>query len=100
MSNLTKILVATRDEFGLAPWSRLHAYDCERDVEAEIGKKMAKRVAEQCGPYELKELQERIKELECELSSVEEWDGDTQDDIHDALSYFSCIQSILIKKEP
>lgn len=46
-------------------------------------------IAKHCGVPELAEIEARIVALEGELATVEEWDGDTQDDIHSAISRFS-----------
>ncbi|WP_434698801.1 hypothetical protein [Pseudomonas sp. D1-1] len=43
-------------------------------------------IATQCGAAELAEIQERILKLRAELEIVEEWDGETQDDLHLAIS--------------
>ncbi|WP_434628521.1 hypothetical protein J3P84_05410 [Pseudomonas sp. Z1-29] len=43
-------------------------------------------IATQCGAAELAEIQERILKLRAELEIVEEWDGDTQDDLYLAIS--------------
>jgi len=43
-------------------------------------------IATQCGAAELAEIQERIIKLRAELEIVEEWDGDTQDDLYFAIS--------------
>lgn len=46
-------------------------------------------IAEQCGKEEIAEIEARIASLKAELATVEEWDGDTQDDIHFAIFRFS-----------
>ena len=46
-------------------------------------------IAEQCGAAEIEEIEQRIARLRAELETVEEWDGDTQDDIHLAISSFT-----------
>lgn len=43
-------------------------------------------IATQCGPAEIAEIQERIIKLRAELETVEEWDGDSQDDLYFAIS--------------
>jgi hypothetical protein len=45
-------------------------------------------IAEQCGADEVAELRSRIQQLRRELENVEEWDGDTQDDINSAIYFF------------
>ena len=46
-------------------------------------------IASHCGPSEIEEIKARIIALKEELATVEEWDGDTQDDIHFAIARFS-----------
>lgn len=46
-------------------------------------------VAKQCGDEDIADIQERIASLKAELASVEDWDGDTQDDINVAIFRFS-----------
>lgn len=46
-------------------------------------------IAKQCGTSEIAEIRQRIARLRAELETVEEWDGDTQDDIHLAISRFT-----------
>ena len=46
-------------------------------------------IAKQCGASEIGEIEQRIARLRAELETVEEWDGDTQDDIHLAISRFT-----------
>jgi len=45
-------------------------------------------IAERCQADEIAEIRERIDSLKLELASVEEWDGDTQDEINIAISKF------------
>ncbi|WP_447800373.1 hypothetical protein [Pseudomonas kilonensis] len=42
-------------------------------------------IAKHCGALEIEEIKQRIARLQTELETVEEWDGDTQDDIHFAI---------------
>ena len=46
-------------------------------------------IATHCGDAEIAEIKERIASLKAELATVEKWDGDTQDEIHIAISRFS-----------
>uniref|UniRef100_UPI0025E4D29A hypothetical protein n=1 Tax=Sulfurovum sp. TaxID=1969726 RepID=UPI0025E4D29A len=46
-------------------------------------------IASECGKSEVKEIIERLDALSSEKTEVEEWDGDTQDDIWRAQSGFS-----------
>ena len=51
-------------------------------------------IAVQCGPTELAEIHIRIAKLRAELEAVEEWDGDTQDDIHIAINFFTQLAAL------
>jgi len=46
-------------------------------------------IASQCGPAEIAEIEERIAALIAELGTIEEWDGETLDDINIAIYRFS-----------
>ena len=46
-------------------------------------------IATHCGAPEVAESETRIAALKAALATVEAWDGDTQDDIHFAISRFS-----------
>jgi len=46
-------------------------------------------IADQRGREEIAEIEARIASFRAELATVEEWDGDTQDDIHFAIYRFS-----------
>lgn len=46
-------------------------------------------IAQQCGDEEVAEIRDRIDALKVELLTVEEWDGDTQDEIHLAIAHFT-----------
>lgn len=46
-------------------------------------------IAAQCGAAEIAEIQDRIASLNSELASIEEWDGDAQDEIHIAIYRFT-----------
>lgn len=48
-------------------------------------------IANRCGVDEIAEIKARIEALKTELESVEEWDGDTQDEIHMAIARFSML---------
>ena len=74
MSHLQQLLVEAKK--GLEPWEKIP------DSELQW-------VANQCKAPELAEIQERIGALKAELTTVEEWDGDTQDDINLAIAFFA-----------
>jgi len=48
-------------------------------------------IAKQCGGDEIADIRSRIEALKTELASVEEWDGDTQDEINGAIFRFSLL---------
>ncbi|RMV29375.1 hypothetical protein ALP12_200158 [Pseudomonas savastanoi pv. phaseolicola] len=74
MSNLRTLIVNAR--FGLS-------------VQEKISDEGWQAIARQCGAPEFEEIEQRITRLRAELETVEEWDGDTQDDIHLAISSFT-----------
>lgn len=74
MSNLQKLIVNARS--GLS-------------VQEKISDAGWQAIARQCGTAEIEEIELRIARLRAELETVEEWDGDTQDDIHLAISSFT-----------
>ena len=74
MSSLQSILLEAKE--GLSPWERLPATRC-------------RQIAVQCGPEEICEIHDRIASLKAELLTVEDWDGDTQDDINMAIAFFN-----------
>ncbi|AVE06486.1 MULTISPECIES: hypothetical protein [Pseudomonas] len=58
-------------------------------VQEKISDEDWQAIAKQCGASEIAEIEQRIARLRAELETVEEWDGDTQDDIHLAISRFT-----------
>lgn len=58
-------------------------------VQEKISDAYWQAIAKQCGASEIAEIEQRIVRLRAELETVEEWDGDTQDDIHLAISKFT-----------
>lgn len=80
MSRLQNLLLRAKE--GLQPWERIP------DSKLPL-------IAAQCGAAELAEIRERIDSLKAELVTVEEWDGDTQDDIHRAIHFFSSIADLV-----
>ncbi|MGY2292730.1 hypothetical protein ACW9H6_25745 [Pseudomonas sp. SDO528_S397] len=71
MSNLQNLIVNARS--GLA-------------LDEKISDEAWQAIAEQCGAAE---IEQRIASLRADLETVEEWDGDTQDDIHLAIYRFT-----------
>lgn len=55
-------------------------------------------IASRCGLEELATLRQRIADLEAELETVEDWDGDTRDDIHNALLMFRQIAAAVANR--
>ncbi len=79
MSNLQSLLLTAKEGLALGqsiPQSRWPA------------------IAAKCGPAELAEIHIRIAKLRAELEAVEEWDGDTQDDIHIAIDFFAQLAAL------
>ena len=74
MSNLQNLIVNARS--GLA-------------LDEKISDDSWQAIAKQCGAAEIAEIEQRIVSLRAELETVEEWDGDTQDDIHLAIYSFT-----------
>jgi len=74
MSNLQSILLAAKT--GLSPWQRI--------PEAKW-----QEIAAQCGAEEVQEIHARVASLKAELLTIEEWDGDTQDDINLSIAFFN-----------
>ncbi|WP_242207476.1 MULTISPECIES: hypothetical protein [unclassified Pseudomonas] len=58
-------------------------------VQQRISEEQWTAIARQCGDEEVAEIRDRIDALRAELATVEDWDGDTQDEIHLAISRFS-----------
>jgi hypothetical protein len=58
-------------------------------VQEKISDEDWQAIAKQCGASEIEEIEQRIARLRAKLETVEEWDGDTQDDIHLAISSFT-----------
>lgn len=74
MSNLQKLIENAKS--GLSVQEKISAEDWQA-------------IAKQCGASEIHEIEQRIARLRAELETIEEWDGDTQDDIHLAISSFT-----------
>lgn len=66
-------------------------------AEAQAGLSIQERISEekwaaiaaQCGAAEAAEVRERIAPLKAELETIEDWDGDTRDDINAAIYRFT-----------
>ncbi|MFZ3283913.1 hypothetical protein [Pseudomonas sp.] len=58
-------------------------------VQQSISDEKWAAIAQQCGDEEVAEIRDRIDALKAELLTVEEWDGDTQDEIHLAIARFT-----------
>ena len=79
MSRLQQILVDAKA--GLHPWD-------------PIPSAMWPRIAAQCGAAEIAEIHQRIAALQEELTTVGQWDGDTQDDVHRTIELFRAILTL------
>jgi hypothetical protein len=80
MSRLQALLVEAKK--GLEPWERVP------DSSIPL-------IAAQCGAAERAEIGERIAVLKAELAAIEDWDGDTRDDIHRAIAFFTRLAAAL-----
>lgn len=80
MSRLQDLLLQAKK--GLQPWDR-------------IPDSMLSVIAAQCGVAELAEIQQRIESLKAELTTVEDWDGDTQDDINLTIGFFNKLANLV-----
>jgi hypothetical protein len=58
-------------------------------VQQRISDEKWAAIARQCGDAEVAEICDRIDALRAELATVEDWDGDTQDEIHLAITRFT-----------
>ncbi|MGF6091134.1 hypothetical protein [Pseudomonas sp. 18173] len=58
-------------------------------IQQKISQERWEAIASQCGPAEIAEIEERIAALRAELGTIEEWDGETMDDINIAIFRFS-----------
>ncbi|MDO8709879.1 MAG: hypothetical protein WBH22_16440 [Pseudomonas mandelii] len=58
-------------------------------IQQEIPQEKWEAIASQCGPAEIVEIKERIAALKAELGTIEEWDGETMDNINIAIYRFS-----------
>jgi hypothetical protein len=58
-------------------------------VQQRISDEKWAAIARQCGYEEIAEIRDRIDALKAELATVEDWDGDTQDEIHRAIAQFT-----------
>jgi hypothetical protein len=73
MSKLQELLVSAKR--GLEPWE-------------PIPRTSWPAIAAECGAPEREEIAERVAALRQELATVEEWDGDTRDDIWRTIEFF------------
>ncbi|MBT0570364.1 hypothetical protein KIK84_08495 [Curvibacter sp. CHRR-16] len=79
MSNLQSLLLTAKE--GLA-------------IGQSIPQTRSPAIAAKCGPTEVAEIHIRIAKLRAELEAVEEWDGETQDDIHVAIDFFTQLAAL------
>lgn len=58
-------------------------------IQERIPEEKWEAIASQCGAAEAAEIRERIVFLKAELEKIEDWDGETRDDINTAIYRFS-----------
>jgi hypothetical protein len=58
-------------------------------IQQNIPQERWEAIAAQCGSAERAEIEERIAALEAELETIEEWNGETMEDINITISQFS-----------
>lgn len=72
------------------PMSQLTALIAEAraglSIQESVPQARWEAIAKRCQSEEVADLKGRIESLKLELASVEEWDGDTQDEINVAIS--------------
>jgi len=78
MSNWVSIIEAFRREKKLGSWG-------------VIGESHYDQIAARCGPDELRELKQRLLDLDAAETEIPEWDGDASDDIWRARQMFTAI---------
>ena len=71
-----------------------------KDIQQRLYGKFPLEIAEICGPEEVKDILLRLQELSEEKENIEEWDGDSQDDIWRAQKNFSELLQLLVGKYP
>ena len=76
MSNLQKLITSAR---------------CGLSVQEKISDEKWQEIATLCGPAEIAEIEIRINDLRAELETIEDWDGDTQDDVNSAIYKFKLL---------
>ncbi|ANI60930.1 hypothetical protein [Pseudomonas sp. GR 6-02] len=65
-------------------------------IQQKIPQEKWEEIASQCGPAEIAEIKERIAALKAELGTIEEWDGETMDDINIAIYRFSLLLELSV----
>ena len=78
MNNWIKVLDTFRSEKGLSEFSI-------------IPESSYLEIAERCGPQELKEVKERLKQLSKEEKEIPSWDGDSLDEVFRARQLLEAI---------
>ncbi|HDC4619792.1 hypothetical protein [Enterobacter asburiae] len=85
MNRLTTLYIKARA--GLSPY--------EKTPEASLIK-----MAKKCGRNEIAAINIRLKQFHSELAMVEEWDGDQQDMIWDAIDEHCKLLQLITDKQP
>ncbi|MEX5663385.1 hypothetical protein QIW46_00775 [Pseudomonas fluorescens] len=68
-------------------------------IQQKIPQEKWKAIASKCGPAEIAEIRERIATLKAELRTIEEWDGETMDDINIAIYQFSLLLELSVGRQ-
>ncbi|WP_392887791.1 hypothetical protein ACF6ZU_24490 [Pseudomonas migulae] len=81
MSTLSTLIMQAREGLG---------------IQQKIPQENWEAMASKCGPAEIAEIKERIAVLKAELGTIEEWDGETMDDINIAIYRFSQLLELCV----
>ncbi|AZC24388.1 hypothetical protein [Pseudomonas sessilinigenes] len=65
-------------------------------VQQNIPQAAWEAIARQCGEAEIVEIEARIATLTAQREAVEEWDGDTQDDLYFAIANFTRLLALAV----
>ncbi|MGD8938062.1 MAG: hypothetical protein PVJ72_01710 [Gammaproteobacteria bacterium] len=69
-----------------------------KDIQERVYGRFPFEIAEQCGADEVREIILKLDELYLEKEQIEEWDGDSQDDIWSSQKDFSALLERLTEK--
>lgn len=71
-----------------------------KNIQQKLYGRFPFEISEQCGSEEVKDILQKLQDLAVEKENIEEWDGDSQDDIWYAQKSFSELLQLLIAKHP